>query len=160
MQLITLPPTTGCEKQPFSYLLSKFSYIWLVTHLTVTKSLLTLDYHCLANDLLPVSFNLMYKIYHNLTKFVFNDYFQYHKTKYNLRRHGWTLQSLFFLRIFNLISFFVNRISPISNNLHDIVVSALSLFLFKKHLSFLKTCYIGGRCNVLTFEFVYFVPSH
>ena len=80
----------------------------------------------------------MYKICQNPTNLLFDDYFQYHKTNYNLHQHGWTLQFLSSKLLQftgNTGKFFANHILPIWNILPDIVVSAPNLFLFKKRFS-------------------------
>ena len=76
----------------------------------------------------------MYKISLNLGDLNFSDYFVFQTCDYDLRRHDFTVQSLFHNASHDQFhQFYCNRISVLStwNQLPDVVVSAPNLSIFK-----------------------------
>ena len=92
----------------------------------------SLEYRRLEFDLI-----LMYKISHrpNLCDLNFSDYFVFQTCDYNLRRHDFTVQSLFHNASRDQFrQFYFNGIVSTWNRLPDVVVSASNLSIFKTKL--------------------------
>ena len=77
-----------CEKH-FHFSLNLFKKILYEDRLT-KLGIKSLEYRRLEFDLI-----LMYKISHNLSDLNFSNYFVFQTCAYNLRRHDFTVQSLF-----------------------------------------------------------------
>ena len=102
-----------------------YSYVDRLTKLEIKS----LEYRTLEFDLI-----LMYKISHNLCDLNFSDYFVFSTCDYNLRRHDFTVQSLFHNASRDQFrQFYFNRIVSTWNRLPD-VVSASNLSIFKTKL--------------------------
>ena len=102
------------------------SYVDRLTKLGIKS----LEYRRLEFDLI-----LMYKISHNLCDLNFSDYFVFQTCDYNLRRHDFTVQSLFHNASHDQFrQFYFNRIVSTWNQLPDVVVSASNLSIFKTKL--------------------------
>ena len=78
---------------------------------------------------------LMCKISHKLCELNFSDYFVFQTCDYNLRRHDFTVQSLFHIANQDQFhQFYFNRIVSTWNRLPNVVVYASNLFIFKTRL--------------------------
>ena len=87
------------------------------------------------NSRLEFDLILMYKISHNLCDLNFSDYFVFQTCDYNLRRHDFTVQSLFHNASRDQFhQFYFNYIVSTWNRLPDVVVSAFNLSIFKTKL--------------------------
>ena len=89
----------------------------------------SLEYRRLEFDLI-----LMFKICHNLCDLNFYEFFKLHKSRYNLRQHSLTVESLFHPKHELYRYFFFNRIVKIWNNLPESIISAETLPIFKRRL--------------------------
>ena len=77
----------------------------------------------------------MYKISHNLCDLNYSDYFVFQTCEYNLRRHDFTVQSLFHNASRDqFCQFYLNRIVSAWNQLPDVVASASNLSILKTKL--------------------------
>ena len=77
----------------------------------------------------------MFKICHNLCDQNFYEFFKLRKSRYNLRQHSLTVESLFHPKHEQYRYFFFNRIVNISwNILPESIISAETLTIFKRRL--------------------------
>ena len=72
----------------------------------------------------------MFKICHNLCDLQFSNYFEYRHSKYNLRQHNFTVQTIHNAKK-DWFRHFFNCIVSVWNGLSNDMVSASSLSLFK-----------------------------
>ena len=89
----------------------------------------SLEYRRLEFDLI-----LMFKIRHSQCDLNFYEFFKLRKSRYNLRQHSLTVESLFHPKHEQYRYFFFNCIVNIWNNLLESIISAETLFIFKLRL--------------------------
>ena len=107
----------------------------------------SLEYRRLEFDLV-----LMCKICHNLCDLNFYEFFKLHKSRYNLRQHSFTVESLSHPK-HEQYRYFFNRIVNIWNNLPESIISAETLPIFKRRLHKFDLHNIAN----LTYKLVWFV---
>ena len=89
----------------------------------------SVEYRRLEFDLI-----LMFKICHNLCDLHFYEFFKLRKSRYNLRQHSVTVESLFHPKHEQYRYFFSTALLILWNNLPESIISVETLPIFKRHL--------------------------